>query len=169
MFGTNFPFLDNRPGTTTLYACHILVFCDASSFNLSPSCCAATNVHELSPFILREWPPMPLECLDLPPIQLRWLRITRWPATKRVTDDVDPTSSFGKLDLSQMSILVMGSVIEPSVFATTALLELSDPESIARKSSFMTLSWTRTLSCINPAYNSHTQPFAFPRCTTSPM
>ena len=40
MFGTNCPSLDDRPGATTLYACHTLVFCDASSFSLSPSCCA---------------------------------------------------------------------------------------------------------------------------------
>ena len=44
MFGTNCPSLNNRPGTTILYACHALVFCDASSFSLSPSCCASANV-----------------------------------------------------------------------------------------------------------------------------
>ena len=54
MFGTNCPSLDNRPGATTLYACHTLVFCDASSFSLSPSCWASANVYELSPLILRE-------------------------------------------------------------------------------------------------------------------
>ena len=63
----------------------------------------------------------------------------------------------------------MVSAIEPFVFATTAMLELSGPESIAWKSSFIALSWTRTLSCISSAYNGHTQQFACPRCTTSPM
>ena len=63
----------------------------------------------------------------------------------------------------------MGSAIEPFVFATTAMLELSGPVGIARKSSFIALSWTRTLSCISSAYNGHTQQFACPRCTTSPM
>ena len=88
---------------------------------------------------------------------------------KRTTDDVDPTSSFDELGLSQMSILAMGSAIEPSVFATTALLELSGPASVARKSPLIALSWTRTLSCISSAHNGHTRTFAWPRCTTSPM
>ena len=70
---------------------------------------------------------------------------------KRITDDIDSISSFDELSLSQMSILAMVSAIEPSVFATTALLELSGPECIARKSSFIALSWTRTLSCISSA------------------
>ena len=42
-------------------------------------------------------------------------------------------------------------------------------EGIARKSSVIALTWTRTLSCISAAYNGHNQPFACPRCTTSPM
>ena len=54
MFGTNCPSLGDRPGATSLYACHAFVFCDASSFSLSPSCCASANEYELSPFILRE-------------------------------------------------------------------------------------------------------------------
>ena len=62
----------------------------------------------------------------------------------------------------------MVSAIEPFVFATTAMLQLSGPEGIAVKSSFIALSWTRTRSCISAAYNGHTQPFACPRCTTSP-
>ena len=55
------------------------------------------------------------------------------------------------------------------MFVTTAVLELSGPEGFARKSSFIALSWTRTLSCISSGYNGHTQTFAWPRCTTSPM
>ena len=55
MFGTNCPArFSVIVLATTLYACHALVFCDASSFSLSPSCCASANVYELSPFILRE-------------------------------------------------------------------------------------------------------------------
>ena len=88
---------------------------------------------------------------------------------KRITDDVDPVSSFDELGFAQMSILAMVSSIEPFMFATTAVLKLSGPEGFARKSSFVALSWTRTFSCIGLPYNGHTQPFACPRSTTSPM
>ena len=88
---------------------------------------------------------------------------------KRITDDVDSMSSFDELGLVQMPILAVVSAIEPFLFATTAMLELSGPEGIARKSSFIALSWTRTLSCISSADNGHTQPSACPLCTTSPM
>ena len=90
-------------------------------------------------------------------------------ALKRITDDVDSISSFDELGLAQMPIHAMVSAIEPFVFATTAMFELSGPEGIPWKSSFIALSWTRTLSCICSAYNGHTQLFACPRCTTSRM
>ena len=56
---------------------------------------------------------------------------------KRITDDVDSTSSFDELGLAQMPILAVVSAIEPFVLATAAMLELSGPEGIARKSSFI--------------------------------
>ena len=103
-----------------MYACHTLVFCDASRsachhravLRLTCTSCHHSSFVNDHPCRSNAW---------------TWLRITRRPALKRITDDVDPTSSFDELGLVQMPILAMVSAIEPFVFATTAMLELSGP------------------------------------------
>ena len=65
MVGTNCPSLENRPGATTLHACHTLVFCDASSFSLPrPTCtsCHHSSSENDHPCRSNAWTCLPFSC-----------------------------------------------------------------------------------------------------------